>query len=165
MSLNRYLKSHTLQFYSVYQSDTAFLIILCKDSANERKESSLLLSRVQLVFCKDSANERKESSLLLSRVQPILCKDSANALSDKTKPFVFGLSPPLPHCSDSASVIPRIGKSPQRLGFSLLHFRDIILQEPYIIPIFASDKQNRGYTERTTVHPTGFIRTRQQTCD
>ena len=30
MSLNRYLKSHTLQFYSVYQSDTAFLIILTK---------------------------------------------------------------------------------------------------------------------------------------
>ena len=27
MSLNRYLKSHTLQFHSVYQSDTAFLII------------------------------------------------------------------------------------------------------------------------------------------
>lgn len=31
MSLNRYLKSHTLQFHSVYQSDTAFLIILAKD--------------------------------------------------------------------------------------------------------------------------------------
>ena len=31
MSLNRYLKSHTLQFHSVYQSDTAFLIIPCKD--------------------------------------------------------------------------------------------------------------------------------------
>ena len=31
MSLNRYLKSHTLQFHSVYQSDTAFLIILGKD--------------------------------------------------------------------------------------------------------------------------------------
>ena len=32
MSLNRYLKSYTLQFHSVYQSDTAFLIILCKDN-------------------------------------------------------------------------------------------------------------------------------------
>ena len=31
MSLNRYLKSHTLQFHSVYQSDTAFLIILIKE--------------------------------------------------------------------------------------------------------------------------------------
>lgn len=31
MSLNRYLKSRTLQFYSVYQSDTAFLIILGKE--------------------------------------------------------------------------------------------------------------------------------------
>lgn len=32
MSLNRYLKSHTLQFHSVYQSDTAFLIIRRKDT-------------------------------------------------------------------------------------------------------------------------------------
>lgn len=32
MSLNRYLKSHTLQFHSVYQSDTAFLIIRDKDN-------------------------------------------------------------------------------------------------------------------------------------
>lgn len=32
MSLNRYLKSQTLQFYSVYQSDTAFLIIHYKKS-------------------------------------------------------------------------------------------------------------------------------------
>lgn len=34
MSPNRYLKSRTLQFYSVYQSDTTFLIIPCKDNAN-----------------------------------------------------------------------------------------------------------------------------------
>ena len=31
MSLNRYLKSHTLQFHSVHQSDTVFLIIRRKD--------------------------------------------------------------------------------------------------------------------------------------
>ena len=36
MSLNRYLKSHTLQFYSVYQSDTTFLIIRGKDNASLR---------------------------------------------------------------------------------------------------------------------------------
>ena len=35
MSLNRYLKSHTLQFHSVYQSDTAFLIIRCKDTVED----------------------------------------------------------------------------------------------------------------------------------
>lgn len=35
MSLNRYLKSHTLQFHSVYQSDTAFLIIPLKDTSGE----------------------------------------------------------------------------------------------------------------------------------
>ena len=37
MSLNRYLKSHTLQFYSVYQSDTAFLIIRRKDNEFQTK--------------------------------------------------------------------------------------------------------------------------------
>ena len=47
-----------------------------KDNANERKESLLLISRVQLIFCKDNANERKERSLLISRVQHIFCKDN-----------------------------------------------------------------------------------------
>lgn len=43
MSLNRYLKSHTLQFHSVYQSDTAFLIILGKDNmiVDDQGESSV----------------------------------------------------------------------------------------------------------------------------
>ena len=41
MSLNRYLKSHTLQFHSVYQSDTAFLIIRGKDTQNRDKDVSL----------------------------------------------------------------------------------------------------------------------------
>ena len=50
-------------------------IVLCKDNANEWKESLLLISRVQLVLCKDNANERKESLLLISRVQLVLCKD------------------------------------------------------------------------------------------
>ena len=56
MSLNRYLKSHTLQFHSVYQSDTAFLIIQCKDNASERKASGLAISRVRLILCKGSTN-------------------------------------------------------------------------------------------------------------
>ena len=43
MSLNRYLKSHTLQFHSVYQSDTAFLIIRDKDRTKiEAKPSQIL---------------------------------------------------------------------------------------------------------------------------
>ncbi len=52
-------------------------LILYKDNANERKESLLLISRVQLILYKDNANERKESSLLISRVQLILYKDNA----------------------------------------------------------------------------------------
>ena len=53
-------------------------LILCKDNANERKESLLSISRVQLILCKDNANERKESLLSISRVQLILCKDNAS---------------------------------------------------------------------------------------
>ena len=53
-------------------------LVLCKDNANERKESLLLISRVQLVLCKDNANEWKESLLLISRVPLVLCKDNAN---------------------------------------------------------------------------------------
>ena len=33
--------------------------------------------RVQLILCKDNANERNESSLSNCRVQLILCKDNA----------------------------------------------------------------------------------------
>ena len=51
-------------------------LILCKDDANERKENSLLISRVQLILYKDNANEWKESLLLISRVQLILYKDT-----------------------------------------------------------------------------------------
>jgi len=50
-------------------------LVLCKDNANERKESLLLISRVPLVLCKDNANERKESLLFISRVPLVLCKD------------------------------------------------------------------------------------------
>ena len=52
-------------------------LILCKDDTNERKENSLLISRVRLILYKDNANEWKESLLLISRVQLILCKDNA----------------------------------------------------------------------------------------
>ena len=51
-------------------------LILYKDNANERKESLLLISRVQLILYKDNANEWKESLLLISRVQLILYKDT-----------------------------------------------------------------------------------------
>jgi len=51
-------------------------LILYKDNANERKENSLLISRVRLILYKDDANERKENSLLISRVQLILYKDT-----------------------------------------------------------------------------------------
>jgi hypothetical protein len=51
-------------------------LILCKDNANEWKESLLLISRVQLILCKDNANERKESLLFIFRVQLILYKDT-----------------------------------------------------------------------------------------
>ena len=51
-------------------------LILCKDDTNERKENSLLISRVQLILYKDNANEWKESLLLIFRVQLILYKDT-----------------------------------------------------------------------------------------
>ncbi len=55
MSLNRYLKSHTLQFHSVYQSDTAFLIIPRKD--RQYLYSSLplhnILEQKEIVLAKD----------------------------------------------------------------------------------------------------------------
>lgn len=50
--------------------------VLYKDNANERKESLLSFSRMQVILYKDNANERKESLLSLSRVQVILYKDS-----------------------------------------------------------------------------------------
>ena len=53
-------------------------LILYKDNANERKENSLLISRVRLILYKDNANERKASLLLISRVRLILYKDNAN---------------------------------------------------------------------------------------
>ena len=48
-----------------------------KDNANERNESLLSNSRVQLILYKDNANERNESLLSNSRVQLILYKDNA----------------------------------------------------------------------------------------
>ncbi|OKZ27966.1 MAG: hypothetical protein BHV84_02355 [Prevotella sp. AG:487_50_53] len=51
-------------------------LILCKDNANERKESLLFIFRVRLILCKNNANGRKESLLLISRVHLILYKDT-----------------------------------------------------------------------------------------
>lgn len=50
MSLNRYLKSHTLQFYSVYQSDTAFLIIHRKEDREQLKGSTGNDKLANLIF-------------------------------------------------------------------------------------------------------------------
>ena len=44
----------------------------------------LSISRVQLILCKDYANERKESLLSISRVQLILCKDKLKSRAFKT---------------------------------------------------------------------------------
>ena len=63
--------------------------IFCKDIANERKENLFLISRMQLIFCKDIANERKESLLLISRMQLIVCKDTAKCEQNKIKSFIF----------------------------------------------------------------------------
>ena len=64
-------------------------LIFCKDIANERKDNLLLISRMQLIFCKDIANERKESLLLISRMQHIFCKDTAKCEQNKIKSFIF----------------------------------------------------------------------------
>ena len=69
-------------------------LILYKDNANERKESSLLISRVQLILYKDNANERKKSSLLLSRVQCILytkIREKNDTINYQTSPIPFSL--------------------------------------------------------------------------
>ena len=71
-------------------SDTAKThLVFCKETANERKESLLLISRMQHIFCKDIANERKESLLLISRMQHIFCKDTAKCEQNKIKSFIF----------------------------------------------------------------------------
>ena len=76
MSLNRYLKSHTLQFYSVYQSDTTFLIIL---HSVYQSDTAFLIIR-----CKDNTNRVKykvktKFSTFNSEVQAILYKDTKNS--------------------------------------------------------------------------------------
>ena len=58
-------------------------------NANERKESLLSVSRVQLAFCKGNANERKESLLSISRVQLAFCKVSANRVKGKGKRHIY----------------------------------------------------------------------------
>ena len=62
-----------LMFYKVVD---AILLFVGKENANERKESLLLICRVQLFFCKENANERKESLLSICRVQLFFCKET-----------------------------------------------------------------------------------------
>ncbi len=60
--------------------------ILCKDVANERKESLLLFPECSYILCKDAANERKESLLLFPECSYILCKcTKKNLQSNKNR--------------------------------------------------------------------------------
>ncbi|OKZ25658.1 MAG: hypothetical protein BHV84_09070 [Prevotella sp. AG:487_50_53] len=46
-------------------------------------------AETHLVFCKETANERKENLLLISRMQHIFCKDTAKCEQNKIKSFIF----------------------------------------------------------------------------
>jgi len=67
-------------------------LALCKDNANERKESLLFISRVQLDLYKGNANERKESMLFISRVQLALCKDNKSRLQRQYNHIILSQS-------------------------------------------------------------------------
>jgi len=47
----------------------------CNSTSEKRSFAGLDTAEPHLILCKDSANERKESLLSVSRVQHILCKD------------------------------------------------------------------------------------------
>ena len=94
--------------------------ILCKDNANERKESLLSVSRVQLILCKDNANERKESLLSVSRVQLILCKDNAN---ERNVSLLTNSRVQLILCKDSAKILVMLTERRKHFTFRLLAFQ------------------------------------------
>ena len=48
----------------------------CNSKAEKRSFFRLDTAEPMLVLCEDNANERKESLLFISRVQLILCKDT-----------------------------------------------------------------------------------------
>ena len=48
----------------------------CNGKMGKRSFTKLDTAEPPLVLCKDNANERKESLLFISRVQLILCKDT-----------------------------------------------------------------------------------------
>ena len=48
----------------------------CNSKAEKRSFFRLDTAEPKLILCKDNANERKESLLFISRVQLILCKDT-----------------------------------------------------------------------------------------
>ncbi len=74
-------------------SNSRVQLILYKDNANERNESLLSNSRVQLILYKDNANERNESLLSNSRVQLILYKDNHKMEYSKVITQFFSLFP------------------------------------------------------------------------
>ena len=47
----------------------------CNGKSVKRSLTGLDTAEPKIVLCKDNANERKESLLLISRVQLVLCKD------------------------------------------------------------------------------------------
>ena len=59
---------------SFHNFDTAEpKLILCKDNANERKESLLSISRVQLILCKDNISDL-HSQKYESKNEPLPCR-------------------------------------------------------------------------------------------
>ena len=81
MSLNRYLKSHTLQFHSVYQSDTAFLIIRCKDNANKREAQNDWRQNA----LQKSINRKPKDGLLQAKRRPFATALTINVLQAELK--------------------------------------------------------------------------------
>ena len=50
----------------------------CNSKAVKRSFTGLDTAEPKLILCKDNANERKESLLFISRAQLILCKNKQN---------------------------------------------------------------------------------------
>ena len=105
LSLNRYYKSATPPFYSDIQSDTRFLIILCKDSANraQKKAACRFIMPSRLSYAKIVQGEGKAKYFLkkieascyarFSHRLPRLLLKAAVAHSPKAH-----LAQPLRHC-------------------------------------------------------------------
>ena len=65
-------------------------LILCKDNASERNENLFSNCRAQLILCKDNASERNENLFSNCRAQLILCKDKE--LMRQMQPYIYKIS-------------------------------------------------------------------------